>query len=103
MVDQRLTLRLEFWNGQFVGELCASGTAVDRFTNRTQRGDRAWQRYYRTARRIEQANGASAPLPALHRRALRYFGEPTLMAGQEWLARAALAAGVGSSTAAKEL
>ena len=34
MADQKLTLRLELENGQFVGNLRVSGKAVDRFTDR---------------------------------------------------------------------
>ena len=47
MVGQRLTLRLEVDNGQFVGGMRVSGTAVDRFTDRVRKSDQASERYNR--------------------------------------------------------
>lgn len=39
--DRRLTLRLELENGQFVGQMRATGSAVDRFSRSVGGGERA--------------------------------------------------------------
>ena len=72
---QRLTLRLELDNGQFVGRIRASGRAVDDFTGRVEGGGRASERYNRAARRTEQANRRAATSFTLAQRAaVRFFG-----------------------------
>ena len=49
MADQKLTLRIELENGQFVGNLKVSGKAVDRFTDRVRGAERGGERYNRVS------------------------------------------------------
>ena len=75
MADQRLTLRLQLENGQFVGQMKVSRRALGDFTGTTQRGERASERYSRATRRVERANlRAAGSFSAAGRTALRYFG-----------------------------
>ena len=75
MPDQRLTLRLELENGQFVGQMRVSRRALGDLTETTRAGERASDRYSRASRRVEQSNRRAAQsFSVAHRTALRFIG-----------------------------